>query len=63
VDFIAENHNLKNGKIISDNKSYIKVAVANGFINLLELQMQGKKLLKVKDFLNGFKFEGNSIFE
>jgi methionyl-tRNA formyltransferase len=65
VNFIAENHNLKNGKIISDNKSYIKIAVANGngFINLLELQMQGKKLLKVKDFLNGFKFEEDSIFE
>lgn len=45
------------GTFSSDNKSYIQVSTANGFINLLELQLQGRKRMKVKDFLNGYTFE------
>ena len=28
----------------------------DGFVNVLELQLPGKKRMKVKDFLNGYKF-------
>lgn len=45
------------GTFSSDNKSYIQVSTANGYINLLELQLQGRKRMKVKDFLNGYTFE------
>ena len=45
------------GTFSSDNKSYIQVSTINGFINLLELQLQGRKRMKVKDFLNGYTFE------
>lgn len=45
------------GTFSSDNKSYIQVSTVNGFINLLELQLQGRKRMKVKDFLNGYTFE------
>ena len=45
------------GIFSSDNKSYIQVSTANGYINLLELQLQGRKRMKVKDFLNGYTFE------
>jgi methionyl-tRNA formyltransferase len=44
------------GTLHTDNKNFIKIAVKEGFINILELQMMGKKRMLVKDFLNGFKF-------
>ena len=47
------NHNDEMGKVLSDNKSYIKVACNNGYINILSLQMQGKKKMNVEDFLRG----------
>jgi len=50
-------HKLKPGKFISDNKSYIKVATPDGFIQIEELQISGKKRMNVKDFLNGYKFD------
>lgn len=46
---------ISNGTIISDNKKYIKVACADGWIDLLEIQMQGKKRMLVEDFLRGNK--------
>lgn len=44
------------GRFISDNKHYFKIATLDGYINVLELQLQGKKRMKVKDFLNGYTF-------
>jgi methionyl-tRNA formyltransferase len=49
-------HNLEIGKIISDNNNEIKIAVKDGFLLIHELQMSGKKRMKTKDFLNGYKF-------
>jgi len=51
---IQENHNFNLGKIISDNKTFLKVAVKVGFINILNLQQAGKKRMPVEDFLRGF---------
>jgi len=51
-----EKHDLKPGTFVTDNKSFLKVAVADGFVSIHELQMQGKKRMAIKDFLNGFKF-------
>ena len=49
-------HNHEAGSFHSDNKNFIKIATADGYIQVLELQLQGRKRMKVKDFLNGFKF-------
>ena len=57
--WINETHNLKIGTLISD-KSSIKVAVRNGFIELLELQLPGKKKMSSKDILNGTTFSNDS---
>ncbi|MCF6365656.1 MAG: methionyl-tRNA formyltransferase [Bacteroidales bacterium] len=54
TEMIIENHSNKAGKIISDNKTYIKIATPNGYINIADLQLQGKKRMPVKDLLNGF---------
>jgi len=49
------NHNIDSGSIVSDNKSFLKIAVSDGFIQVLELQVSGKKKLSVEEFLRGFK--------
>ena len=51
-----EKHNLNPGSFVTDNKSFLKIAAADGFVSIHELQMQGKKRMAIKDFLNGFKF-------
>ena len=43
------------GKILSDGKTYIKYACNNGYIHILDLQMEGKKRMAVEDFLRGYK--------
>lgn len=55
ANWVEENHNLKTGAIVS-TKNVLKVAVASGFIELLELQLPGKKKMSSKEILNGSKF-------
>ncbi len=52
-------HSLANGTITGNNRDYIYIAATGGFISVKELQLSGKKKLPVKDFLLGFKIEGN----
>ena len=47
-------HILSIGKIQTDQKYFLKIAVTGGFINLLEIQLEGRKKMAVKDFLRGF---------
>jgi len=54
---LAKN-DLKPGTIICDGKSHLRIAVQNGFIEILELQLAGKKRMIVTDFLRGFKYTG-----
>jgi len=42
------------GHIETDGKTYLKVACKDGFINLLQVQMAGKKAMTVQEFLRGF---------
>ncbi len=51
---IKEQHGENTGKLISDNKNYIKIACPGGFIGFTEIQAQDKKRMDVKSFLNGF---------
>ncbi len=50
-----EKHSVQPGTISSDKKTFLKVATADGWIDILELQLQGKKRMKVVDFLRGFQ--------
>ena len=47
-------HKNSPGKILSDQKTYLKIACIDGFINIKELQLAGKKRLGIADFLRGF---------
>ena len=49
-------HNKPPNMILTDDKSYFKFATTDGFVEVLELQMEGKKRMKTKDFLNGYSF-------
>ncbi len=48
-------HEISPGLIITDGKKYIKVAVHEGYLYLINLQAEGRKRLNTEDFLNGFK--------
>ncbi len=56
-------HELSLGYIQTDNKTYLKIAVEEGFINLLSLQLAGKKPLDTNEFLRGFNDIENYHFE
>jgi len=45
--------------ILTDNKTYIKVAVSDGFILIKELQIAGKKRMGAQKFLRGFLINEN----
>lgn len=57
AEIINEKHSLPVGNIISDNKTYLNIAVNKGFISLKEVQLEGKKRLKIEEFLRGFDVE------
>ncbi len=42
------------GTVVSDNKSYIKIASADGYIIPVEVQIAGKRKMSVEEFLRGF---------
>lgn len=54
------NHNYALGKIVTDQKKQLKIAVTNGFIHILEIQLAGKKKLKTEEFLKGFLVSENA---
>lgn len=57
--FVAEkeiiNHRNSPGELMSDHKSFLKFACNNGYISVKELQLEGKKKMKVEDFLRGWR--------
>ncbi len=56
-----QEHQYQPGEILSDNKKYLKIACADGFLQILDLQLAGKKRLEIAPFLRGFSNPGNYI--
>lgn len=48
------NHDLSSGTVVSDGKTFFKVAVSDGYLNLQTVQLAGKKRMDICDFLRGF---------
>lgn len=42
------------GTVLTDNKQFLKVATADGYLRFLTVQLAGKKQLDIKAFLNGY---------
>ncbi|MCK5825017.1 MAG: methionyl-tRNA formyltransferase [Ichthyobacteriaceae bacterium] len=57
--FVVEEHNLEVGVIIAEKKK-ISVAVSDGFIEIKEIQISGKKRMRTIDLLNGYSFSEDS---
>ena len=51
------------GTLLTDGKSYVKVALADGYLHLTSLQLPGKKHMPVADLLRGFSFDGYTILQ
>ena len=43
------------GTLLTDNKTFLKIACADGYLIINDLQLEGKKRMKVADFLRGVK--------
>jgi methionyl-tRNA formyltransferase len=42
--------------IVTDKKTYVKFACADGYISVTELQLEGKKRMPATAFLQGYRF-------
>lgn len=47
------------GNVVTDNKKYLKIALPDGFIHLIQVQQAGKKAMPIADFLRGTPLNGS----
>ena len=59
---IFENHSYTFGQIITSKKE-IKIAVNNGFVQILSIQFPGKKKIQANELLNGITFSDKAQAE
>ncbi len=52
-------HEQETGQVCTDGKTYLKIAVKDGFLHLCDLQLAGKKRMPVADFLRGSRVDDN----
>ncbi|MCB0280998.1 MAG: methionyl-tRNA formyltransferase [Calditrichaeota bacterium] len=50
------------GEITDVGKDFLKIKCAQGSIEVYEIQLEGKKRMRVQDFLNGYKFNISERF-
>ncbi|MEQ1745612.1 MAG: methionyl-tRNA formyltransferase [Saprospiraceae bacterium] len=48
-------HDLDPGSFVTDGKTYLKISALDGFVQVLELQLEGKRRMGVREFLNGHR--------
>ncbi|MBK8921103.1 MAG: methionyl-tRNA formyltransferase [Saprospirales bacterium] len=49
------------GQIDTDGKSCLKIGTLNGYVEVLELQLEGKRRMGVREFLNGYRIAATSV--
>lgn len=59
--FEKDDHKLSPGKIMSDNKNTLRISCKNGYIDIISLQLEGKKKMDKEEFLRGFNISGYKI--
>lgn len=55
ASFLEQKVDCQAGTILSDERKYIRVACADGLIELKELQLSGKKRMSAEELLRGFR--------
>ena len=56
-----EEHNLLPGTICTDEKEHLKIACKDGFLCIIDLQVEGKKMMCTAKFLRGFRISDYTI--
>ena len=51
----------KPGEIVAVSKDYVEVATGKGNLQILELQLEGKKRMSTHDFLLGVKMQAGEV--
>jgi methionyl-tRNA formyltransferase len=59
----ADSSQYNRGAILTDGKSEVKVAVDGGFLRVKTLQIAGKKKMQTEEFLRGYKFVDDAVFQ
>jgi methionyl-tRNA formyltransferase len=44
------------GDFTTDGKTFLKFSCTNGYVNILDLQLEGKKRMGIEEFLRGYRF-------
>ena len=57
------NHAHPVGMIDTDGKSYFRIAVSDGYVRLISVQLAGKKRMAIGDFLRGYRHVEKSWVE
>lgn len=55
--YLSVSKGMSPGLIYSNQKDFLFIETKNGILSLKEIQLEGKRKMKVKDFLNGYKGE------
>lgn len=48
------------GDYATDGKTFLKFACSDGYMHLLEIQMEGKKKMSIEEFLRGYRSPGDN---
>lgn len=52
----TNDHQLSTINYKTDNKSFLSIKCADTYLDILELQLEGKKRMRIDEFLRGYKF-------
>lgn len=55
AEILDKEPGIQPGGFLSDDKTYLKFACLNGFICVKDIQLEGKKRMKVEEFLRGYR--------
>lgn len=55
ADKVKSSETSNAGNIQTDMRKYLHISTRDGYISVLELKMQGKRLMDIRTFLNGYK--------
>lgn len=59
----TEDDTFTTDRVVSDGKTYMKIRNDTHSFLITKIQLAGKKVMKIEDFLNGFKFFNNEEYK
>ncbi len=63
VSTITQKHHYQNGQLVTDGKKYLDITSGDGYIQIMELQLSGKKKMTTQEFLRGFPIDERWKFD